>query len=781
MSKFTWVTTHKAIAEKFLAYENRQNELIDILRNAGETILNDIDTDGQAIPLQEIDPFSFFCYIYKYGPIKRLQRLRQVAEAFNIEPLPEDEHGIPSANAQKVWLFPYKNKRTNNEIARLWSFFKAAINNQLNNDLFQDVIKISGTGQTKITEGLFYIDPEKYLPINAQSRPYLEEVMGIDPRFKTLLDYLRVLQRVKAKTDDPFYKISYDAYVWNTTRPLPEEIGKAGAIDQAEQEKENFPVHELVLVETLSDIDQHAAVELFYKKFDVLISRAGITPDQVHGGVRSDKRIPITLGRRYVYMLKRRGDQLIWGLIFKAEDEELATSHASYDNSSFFRDRDGGQSYCWVEFVVPVKQNDPGLHELWDKWLDAASAYYHEIKDTQLRNTYKRYSNEAVIKSLFDETYREKLLNRALAYSGFVVQKKVIEKYKAILKVAGIKNEEYKWEALGKSYWDLEDPDLRSMVKRIPFTNLAYLMAIAVLIHLAETYPEELRNCLRRLFTSDDNLAERVKNFRNAIDGLYKKVNPTLPSHHDERTAATYLAFYDPENYPLYKNSFYAKYCKLLGKRQASTNEKYQHYFELIRDLITNYVRKDEELLRLYEALKLPDGFQDGNLLLLAQDMLYRTFDGRFDELSTLKPVTRSIQEEAIIGTGLTVGDAPSHEEKEEEDEEPTGSQNFWWLNANPAMWSISNMEVGDRQTYTSRNEKGNKRRIYKYFEAAQKGDMMIGYESTPVKQIKALHRKEPCGRVCTHNHCLIQLGFHRRMHFDGAALQVCIVFRKAD
>jgi 5-methylcytosine-specific restriction protein B len=66
-------------------------------------------------------------------------------------------------------------------------------------------------------------------------------------------------------------------------------------------------------------------------------------------------------------------------------------------------------------------------------------------------------------------------------------------------------------------------------------------------------------------------------------------------------------------------------------------------------------------------------------------------------------------------------------------------SQNFWWLNANPKIWRIDSFELGDIQSYTSHNEKGNKRRIYKYFEEVKPGDLVIGYESTPVKQIKAI------------------------------------------
>lgn len=79
----------------------------------------------------------------------------------------------------------------------------------------------------------------------------------------------------------------------------------------------------------------------------------------------------------------------------------------------------------------------------------------------------------------------------------------------------------------------------------------------------------------------------------------------------------------------------------------------------------------------------------------------------------------------------------------------------YWWLNANPSIWSLSDQTVGDRQTYTARNEKGNKRRVYKYFESVQPGDYMIGYESSPTKQIRTimqitegLHQTEDEGEV---------------------------------
>jgi 5-methylcytosine-specific restriction protein B len=66
---------------------------------------------------------------------------------------------------------------------------------------------------------------------------------------------------------------------------------------------------------------------------------------------------------------------------------------------------------------------------------------------------------------------------------------------------------------------------------------------------------------------------------------------------------------------------------------------------------------------------------------------------------------------------------------------------NYWWLNANPKIWSFSDIEVGEEQNYTMYNDNGNKRRIFQNFLDAKAGDMVIGYESNPVKKIVALCR----------------------------------------
>ncbi|MCI9622552.1 MAG: EVE domain-containing protein [Lachnospiraceae bacterium] len=78
---------------------------------------------------------------------------------------------------------------------------------------------------------------------------------------------------------------------------------------------------------------------------------------------------------------------------------------------------------------------------------------------------------------------------------------------------------------------------------------------------------------------------------------------------------------------------------------------------------------------------------------------------------------------------------------KEELLKNDTSGLRYWFLNANPKMWNMAGMPVGGVQDYTLFNDNGNKRRIFQNFLDARAGDMVIGYESTPVKQVVAVMR----------------------------------------
>lgn len=214
-SKFTWVQTHKEIVQYLKNMKDRQPELISELEKAGVDNFTDRDASGMTFKLNEMEPFTFFFYIYKYGDHKRLQVLQNLAQSLRFT-IPSDADGVPSANAISVRIFPQKDIRTHDEVNRLWALFHKTITHSVTDNDFEDALKIVSVGKAKLTEAFFMVDPEYYLCIDGQTRPYIKEVLGIDPKFNTYSEYMAILQKVREKTDMPFPELSFTAWMWNT-------------------------------------------------------------------------------------------------------------------------------------------------------------------------------------------------------------------------------------------------------------------------------------------------------------------------------------------------------------------------------------------------------------------------------------------------------------------------------------------------------------------------------------------------------------------------------------
>jgi len=210
-SKLTWVQTHKELVTYLKGQKEHQQDLINLLKDVGVTGIS----DGNAIELSEIDPFTFFFHIYKYKSEKSLAVLQKITSKLGL-PKPEDINGIPLTNGVNVRFFPDKKERNKNEINRLWDFFFKAIEHTITDADFLDILQIKGVGKPKLTQGLFMIDPENYLCLDKQTIPYLKEGKNIKTEFTNYIEYNEILNEVRAKVNEPFYKISYDAWIWNS-------------------------------------------------------------------------------------------------------------------------------------------------------------------------------------------------------------------------------------------------------------------------------------------------------------------------------------------------------------------------------------------------------------------------------------------------------------------------------------------------------------------------------------------------------------------------------------
>jgi 5-methylcytosine-specific restriction enzyme B len=159
-------------------------------------------------------------------------------------------------------------------------------------------------------------------------------------------------------------------------------------------------------------------------------------------------------------------------------------------------------------------------------------------------------------------------------------------------------------------------------------------------------------------------------------------------------------------------------------------NFKHRRKVKWITDKVYQY---KSNTFKHYKNLFRPDTFSPT----IVYEFILNEYVRLYPELASVFAANNLKFTVEKLGTNPIVSEPTVELDESNEEIEPL---NFWWLNANPKIWSISNHPEGQRQTYTTHNEKGNKRRVYKYFEAAKPGDLIIGYESTPTKQIKAIY-----------------------------------------
>lgn len=209
---YSWIPAYKQIVAKLPAFRTKQLELIQVLRDIGVNVNEDEDSPGHKVPLTEIDPFTFLFFLGKPKNYwNKIKVLRNLCEKWSINIVVNDVSGIPTANAQKLWIFPWKHERRN-EIPRLWEIFDLLLANGITNEVFAEFETFPGAAKTKITEAFFIVQPDKYLCINGKIKPYLQS-KGINSDFKTYTEYISLLDRIKIHLKKSFHQISFESHI----------------------------------------------------------------------------------------------------------------------------------------------------------------------------------------------------------------------------------------------------------------------------------------------------------------------------------------------------------------------------------------------------------------------------------------------------------------------------------------------------------------------------------------------------------------------------------------
>ncbi|WP_303051783.1 AAA family ATPase [uncultured Dialister sp.] len=310
--------------------------------------------------------------------------------------------------------------------------------------------------------------------------------------------------------------------------------------------------------------------------------------------------------------------------------------------------------------------------------------------------------------------------------------KEALRQYKKDFIATHWSEEKYKWEAVKcfQDNWDIHAADFEGMLSQ-SLSKTSNLLAstnnfpAGMIIEFAHAAPEEVRAMYMDLFDESKDVLERIESFKKQSNILLKKYKSTAKQHYQHENAiTTYLWLRYPDKYYVYKYSEARSVSNKLDSnykfKKGSYTDNLKSFYDFYNE-IRESLKRDSTLIDLFKSQLTDDCYPDSELRTL-------TFDVGFY-------ISRNIPKPAAKESNQADSDDMEFTEKPKSSEE----HRYWWLNANPKIWSFSNLQTGHVQEYTLFNENGNKRRVFQNFLDARAGDLVIGYESNPVKQVVAL------------------------------------------
>lgn len=310
--------------------------------------------------------------------------------------------------------------------------------------------------------------------------------------------------------------------------------------------------------------------------------------------------------------------------------------------------------------------------------------------------------------------------------------KEALRQYKKDFVATHWNEEKYKWEAVKcfQDNWDIHAADFEDMLSQSLSKTSNLLASInnfpaGMIIEFAHAAPEKVRAMYMDLFDESKDVFGQIESFKKQSNILLKKYKSTAKQHYQHENAiTTYLWLRYPDKYYVYKYSEARSVSNKLDSnykfKKGSYTDNLKSFYDFYNE-IRESLKRDSTLIDLFKSQLTDDCYPDSELRTL-------TFDVGFY-------ISRNISKSADKESNQANSDDMEFTEKPKSSEE----HRYWWLNANPKIWSFSNLQTSHVQEYTLFNENGNKRRVFQNFVDARAGDLVIGYESNPVKQVVAL------------------------------------------
>ncbi len=425
--EFDWVDFYKEFAEKLLAFKGDRKPLVKMILEIFSEIQIELPTLEKDKNVIDICPFTVFGLFNKSS--LREENRKKIISAFakhlSIQsPIPKSFNSIPVLNNQNATFYYFIGERKDDDIDNLWSFFEAAIlyakNPEKNLEekfahYFDLVINSKGNGNSKITMGLYWLNPDFYMSIDSRNTWYIYETGNIpDDVVKQLpviegkissRDYLKISKILHEYTSKPdskfenFKNISFEAWRYS------EEVNKEKKAEQSQSSRD----------------DKGAAL-------------ADENVDTVHYWIYAPGNDACYWDDFYKKDIMAIG----WGEIgdlsaFSSKDEMKQKMKEKIDPSKPYKN----DAHATWQFANEMKPGDiifvkKGMHKIIGRGIVTsdyrfepnAKDYYNNVRDVNwINNEEKEHPGQAVLKTLTDITpYTEYVQKLTALYDGDITE-----------------------------------------------------------------------------------------------------------------------------------------------------------------------------------------------------------------------------------------------------------------------------------------------------------------------------------------------------------------------
>lgn len=706
---FTWIPIHREAIHRILEHRQNQKELLTILREMEQQglkviSLDDKGADGQTIPLAEIDPFTFLATFNRgvtdenrrknWGFLKARWGLKST--------VPDDFCGIPILNNMRCRLMPWAKDREKDQVERLWQIASLAADgsiDQIDAEIFDQCLDLPLVGMASLTIGLFWINPEKFLSADSKNTAYGTS-KGITTKPKDCQSYRQWLSEMTEKVGSNYPQVSHQAHLFAT--------------------------------QTQSKLDlTPARMQTLWGRFHKVIK--GFTDFQNPGEF---------------FVNNETGYKRA---ILKKFEQELGADKLSALVAQ-------GQGTKAAKEIRRVLTKNLVSFHAWNLTLGTTDQAICDVVREYLKVTSAPYQRPESTSDLFDTCARHNL--------------------------------KPSWDALTVLLWALRPQDffpVKISYYRELSTELGHELPSgrpdADKLHSLIGFGRAFWKALEPQKPSDwvdvqsfiwcvcpGNYEGGAEAEGEGDGGALHETPPQPPAESAGRQYWTLSAGTGGEHW----EEFYEKGIAAIGWDGTPDLRQFKSKEEIRQKLLELWPGDSSKKNDAHACWQFVHDIEVGDIIFAKQGFAkllgYGVVEGDYEfdatrsrykhvrkvkwlakgewempedskfAMKTLTDMTPypDFVKKLASKVGLDMGAEP----KPVVVVSPASTGvAYWWLNANPKIWNFEETPVGEKQTYTSHNEKGNKRQKYRYFQETKPGDLVIGYVTSPQKEVVAVCR----------------------------------------